>query len=145
MATEQDVTESLEPEQATAPDELEPEQATETEPDERELEPVELDPDELAEIEREILEEFASSEEEPPPKPKRARIKAEPKAKPPQAKPEPKRRGRPPGSRNVVRPAPLAPAPPAQYDPTEAIMMSMRERRQAHQERQQVFFQRFLP
>ena len=53
MATEQDVTESLEPEQATEPDELEPEQATETEPDERELEPVELDPDELAEIERE--------------------------------------------------------------------------------------------
>ena len=56
-ATEPD---EIEPEQATTPDELEPEQATETKPDERELEPVELDPDELAEIEREVLEEFAS-------------------------------------------------------------------------------------
>jgi len=135
---EQDVTEPLE---------LEPEreqvaEPLEREPDEREPESVELDPDELAEIEREVLEEElpASSEEEPPPKPKRVRIKVAPKAKP-----EPKRRGRPPGSRNIVRPTPLAPAPPAQHDPMEAIMKSMRERRQAHQERQQAFFQSFLP
>ena len=134
----------------TEPLELEPderEQVTEPlerEPDEREPESVELDPDELAEIERAVLEEElpASSEEEPPPKPKRVRVKV-PKAK----TAEPKRRGRPPGSRNIrpTPPAPIAPAPPAQYDPMEAIMMSMRERRQAHQERQHVFFQRFLP
>jgi len=143
MATEQDVTEkATEPE----PDklELEPEQQA-TEPDERELEPVELDPDELAEIEREVLEEFASSEEEEPiPKPKRVRIKAAPKAAAPKATPKaaPKKRGRPPGSRNVVR-APIA--TPAPRDPMEVIMTSMRERRQAHQERQHMFFKSFLP
>ena len=79
-----------------------------------------------------------SSEEEPPP-PKRvrkARVQPEPKAKA-----EPKRRGRPPGARNVVR----APAPVVQQDPLEQIMTSMRERRQAHQERQHTFFQSFLP
>ena len=87
-----------------------------------------------------------SSEEEPPP-PKRVRkawvqpeprARAEPKAN---AKPkaEPKRRGRPPGARNIVRePAPV-------QDPLEQIMTSMRERRQAHQERQHTFFQSFLP
>ena len=138
------MTESLEPEQQASepePDELEPEQqATEPEPDERELEPVELDPDELAEIEREVLEEFASSEEEPKPKRvRRAAPKAAPKAAPTAA---PKKRGRPPGSRNVVR-APIA--TPAPRDPMEAIMTSMRERRQAHQERQHMFFQSFLP
>ena len=141
---EQDVTEPLELE----PDERE--QVTEPlerEPDDREPESVELDPDELAEIERAVLEEElpASSEEELPKK-KRVRIrvpKAEPKARPePKARAEPKRRGRPPGSRNV-RPAPLA--PPPQHDPMEEIMSSMRERRQAHQERQHMFFQSFLP
>ena len=135
---EQDVTEPLE---------LEPEQqVTEPlEPDEPES--IELDPDELAEIEREVLEEElpASSEEEPP-KTKRVRIRV-PKVAPqvkaePKAKAEPKRRGRPPGSRNVVRAPPPTPTP---YDPMEVIMMSMRERRQAHQERQHMFFQSFLP
>jgi len=129
----------LEPEQDfTQPIELEPEQDVTEEP----LEPVELDPDELAEIEREVLEEelLASSEEELP-KPKRVRIKAEPKAVP-KPKAEPKRRGRPPGSRNI-RPPPLA--PPPQHDPLEAIMTSMRERRQAHQEKRHLFFQSFLP
>jgi len=86
-----------------------------------------------------------SSEEEPPP-PKRvrkARVQPEPKAKG-----EPKRRGRPPGSRNKPGAAtPLlvhAPVEPAQ-SPMEQIMASMRERRQAHQERQHLFFQSFLP
>jgi len=96
-----------------------------------------------------------SSEEEPPP-PKRVRSSAaaarsakarEPKAKA-EPKAEPKRRGRPPGSRNKPGAAtPLlvhAPVEPAQ-SPMEQIMASMRERRQAHQERQHLFFQSFLP
>ena len=77
----------LEPEQdLTQPIELEPEQDVTEEP----LEPVELDADELAEIEREVLEEeLLASRQEEPPKPKRVRIKA-PKAAPkvaPKAKP----------------------------------------------------------
>ena len=106
-----------------------------------------------------LEEEDTSSEEEPPPPPKRVRSSAaaarsakarvEPKAKA-EPKAEPKRRGRPPGARNVVR----APVEPAQYPtaaelpaqcPMEQIMASMRERRQAHQERQHMFFQSFLP
>ena len=134
----------LEPEQdLTQPIELEPEQDVTEEP----LEPVELDADELAEIEREVLEEELASSEEELPKPKRVRVKApkaEPKAVPqavPKTKAEPKRRGRPPGSRNVRAPPPT----PAPYDPMEVIMSSMRERRQAHQEKQHMFFQSFLP
>jgi len=88
-----------------------------------------------------LEEEDTSSEEEPPPPPKRVRkARVEPKAKA-EPKAEPKRRGRPPGARNVVR----APAPVVQQDPLELIMTSMRERRQAHQERQHTFFQGFLP
>ena len=112
------------------------------EPDATELpEPAPVPDDEF--VETAPLEE--SSEEEPPPPPKRvrkARVEPEPKA-------EPKRRGRPPGSRNIVRaPAarqdPMAAELPAQ-SPMEQIMSSMRERRQAHQERQHTFFQSFLP
>ena len=93
----------------------------------------------VAPLEEAPLEE--SSEEEPPPPPKRVR-----KARvEPVAKPEPKRRGRPPGSRNIVRaPAPVVTELPAQ-SPMEQIMASMHERRQAHQERQHMFFQSFLP
>ena len=121
MAEEQDAEELVpEPE----PQELPPEREAETALEE-------------AETADTPLEE--SSEEEPPPPPKRvrkARVQPEPKAKA-----EPKRRGRPPGSRNIVR----APAPVVQQDPMEIIMTSMRERRQAHQERQHTFFQSFLP
>jgi len=96
-----------------------------------------------------------SSEEEPPP-PKRVRKAREPKAKA-QPKAEPKRRGRPPGARNKLSAAhellvrapapvldPMAAELPAQ-SAMEQIMASMRERRQAHQERQHLFFQSFLP
>ena len=96
------------------------------------------DSDESVETAPLLEEEEATSEEEPPPPPKRvrkARVEPEPKSKA-----EPKRRGRPPGARNIVR----APAPVLQ-DPMEQIMTSMRERRQAHQERQHMFFQSFLP
>ena len=149
--TEQDVTESLEPESTVV----------EAMPEQIELEPAEaLDAETLEPIERraETLDEPAetadtapleeSSDEEPPPPPKRvrkARVEPEPKAKA-----EPKRRGRPPGSRNIVRaPAPVLQDPmvtelPAQ-SAMEQIMTSMRERRQAHQERQHTFFQSFLP
>jgi len=86
-----------------------------------------------------------SSEEEPPP-PKRVRKAREPKAKA-QPKAEPKRRGRPPGARNKLSAAHelLVRAPAPVLDPMEQIMASMRERRQAHQERQHLFFQSFLP
>ena len=133
MEPEQDVPESPEPEQAVPEESLEPDVI-------ESLEPVELDPDELAGTEREVLEEPTSSEEEPLP-PKRVRVKA-PKAAPkaPKAKAEPKKRGRPPGSRNI-----RAPPTPAPYDPMAIIMSSMRERRQAHQEKQHMFFQSFLP
>ena len=108
-----------------------------TEPQSELPEPAPVLDDEFVET---PLEE--SSEEEPPP-PKRvrkARVQP-PKAKAePKTKAEPKRRGRPPGARNVVR-APAA----VQQDPMEIIMNSMRERRQAHQERQHTFFQAFLP
>ena len=137
--TEQDVTESLEPDEAM-PEQIELEPAEALEPAET-LEPIELDePAETAETAEAFEEarEAVTSEEEPPPKPKRVRIQA--KAKPP-PKPEAKKRGRPPGSRNVVR----APAPPVEQDPMEVIMTSMRERRQAHQERQHMFFKSFLP
>ena len=101
------------------------------------------DSDESVETAPLLEEEETSSEEEPPPPPKRVRkARVEPKARAePKAKAEPKRRGRPPGARNVVR----APAPVVQQDPMELIMTSMRERRQAHQERQHTFFQSFLP
>ena len=141
--TEQDVTESLEPESTVV----------EAMPEQIELEPAEaLDAETLEPIERraETLDEPAetadtapleeSSDEEPPP-PKRvrkARVQPKPKVEP---KAEPKRRGRPPGARNIVR----EPAPVVQQDPMEIIMTSMRERRQAHQERQHTFFQSFLP
>ena len=140
--TEQDVTESLEPESTVV----------EAMPEQIELEPAEaLDAEALEPIERraETLDEPAetadtapleeSSDDEPPP-PKRVR-KA--RVQPPKAKVEPKakaKRGRPPGARNIVR----APAP-VQQDPLEQIMSSMRERRQAHQERQHTFFQSFFP
>ena len=94
------------------------------------------DSDESVETAPLLEEEEATSEEEPPPPPKRVRKAVEPKAKA-----APKRRGRPPGARNIVR----APAPVVQQDPMEIIMTSMRERRQAHQERQHTFFQSFLP
>ena len=146
--TEQDVTESLEPESTVVeamPEqiELEPAEALDAET----LEPIERraetldEPAETAETAEAFEEarEAVTSEEEPPPKPKRVRIQA--KAKPP-PKPEAKKRGRPPGSRNIVRaPAPELPAQSAM----EQIMSSMRERRQAHQERQHMFFQSFLP
>ena len=139
---EQDVTESLEPESTVV----------EAVPEQIELEPAEaLDAEALEPIERraETLDEPAetadtapleeSSDEEPPPPPKRVRkVRVEPE---PKAKAEPKRRGRPPGARNIVR----EPAPVVQQDPMEIIMTSMRERRQAHQERQHTFFQSFLP
>ena len=91
----------------------------------------------------------SSSEEEAPP-PKRVRKAREPKAKAqPKAEPkaEPKRRGRPPGARNKLSAAHelLVRAPAPVQDPLEQIMTSMRERRQAHQERQHTFFQSFLP
>ena len=88
----------------------------------------------------------ASSEEEPPPPPKRVRKAREPKAKA-EPKAEPKRRGRPPGARNKLSAAHelLVRAPAPVQDPLEQIMTSMRERRQAHQERQHTFFQSFLP
>ena len=89
-----------------------------------------------APLEEESAPLDSSSEEEPPP-PKRVR-KA--RVQPAEPKAEPKRRGRPPGARNIVR-APAA----VQQDPMEIIMTSMRERRQAHQERQHTFFQSFLP
>ena len=130
-ATEQDVTEPLE---ATEP------QSELPDPD-----PVpDSDHDtprrsEAASVETAPLEE--SSDEEPVAPPKRvrkARVEPEPKA-------EPKRRGRPPGARNIVRaPAPVVTELPAQ-SAMEQIMTSMRERRQAHQERQHMFFQSFLP
>ena len=85
-----------------------------------------------------------SSEEEPPP-PKRVR-KA--RVQPPKAKAEPKRRGRPPGARNklsAAAPLLIREPAPVQQDPLDIIMNSMRERRQAHQERQHTFFQSFLP
>ena len=136
---EQDATEPLE--EATEP---EPESDALPAP----LAPV-LESDEPVETTVPLLEEEeATSEEEPPPPPKRvrkARVEPEPKAKA-----EPKRRGRPPGSRNIVRaPAPVLQDPMAAPLPAqsamELIMTSMRERRQAHQERQHTFFQSFLP
>ena len=95
-------------------------------------------------------QEDTSSEEEPPPPPKRVRKAREPKAKAqPKAEPkaEPKRRGRPPGAHNKLSAAHelLVRAPAPVQDPLEQIMTSMRERRQAHQERQHTFFQSFLP
>jgi len=91
-------------------------------------------------------QEDTSSEEEPPPPPKRVRKAREPKAKA-EPKAEPKRRGRPPGARNKLSAAHelLVRAPAPVQDPLEQIMTSMRERRQAHQERQHTFFQSFLP
>jgi len=122
---EQDATEQ----DATEQDVAEPLDATE--PQSELPDPAPVPDDEF--VETAPLEE--SSEEEPPP--------------PPEPKAEPKRRGRPPGSRNIVR------APAARQDPMvtelpaqsamEQIMTSMRERRQAHQERQHTFFQSFLP
>ena len=91
-------------------------------------------------------QEDTSSEEEPPPPPKRVRKAREPKAKA-EPKAEPKRRGRPPGARNKLSAAHelLVRAPAPVQDPLELILTSMRERRQAHQERQHTFFQSFLP
>jgi len=91
-------------------------------------------------------QEDTSSEEEPLPPPKRVRKAREPKAKA-EPKAEPKRRGRPPGARNKLSAAHelLVRAPAPVQDPLELIMTSMRERRQAHQERQHTFFQSFLP
>jgi len=130
-----------------------------TEPEATEPEPQELpEPapvlEESSEVETAPLEEAEtadttpleeSSEEEPPP-PKRVRKAREPKAKA-QPKAEPKRRGRPPGARNKLSAAHelLVRAPAPALDPMEQIMASMRERRQAHQERQHLFFQSFLP
>ena len=128
MADEEEIVEPLLPEPQEILPEGEPETALEV------IEEAETD---APLREPTPLEE--SSEEEPPPPPKRvrkARVQPDPKAKA-----EPKRRGRPPGARNVVR----APAPVVQQDPLEQIMTSMRERRQAHQERQHTFFQSFLP
>jgi len=90
-------------------------------------------------------QEDTSSEEEVSP-PKRVRKAREPKAKA-EPKAEPKRRGRPPGARNKLSAAHelLVRAPAPALDPMEQIMASMRERRQAHQERQHLFFQSFLP
>ena len=108
-----------------------------------ELEEPELEAEEPAELEAEepepTVEEPASASEpeEAPPPPKR-HLKAAPKSKA-----EPKRRGRPPGSRNR-EPLPVSVLPQYQ-DPMEALMTTMRERRQAHQERQHSFFQSFLP
>ena len=107
-------------------------------------EPVAPELEEPAELEAEepepTVEEPASAseaEEAPPPPPKRARVKAAPKPKA-----EPKRRGRPPGSRNrETQPVSVQP----HQDRMEALMTTMRERRQAHQERQHSFFQSFLP
>ena len=138
MDAEQDATEDVA--EDAAEDVAEPDA---TEPQSELPEPAPVPDDEFVET---PLEE--SSEEEPPP-PKRvrkARVQPEPKAEP---RAEPKRRGRPPGSRNIVRaPAarqdPMAAELPAQ-SPMEQIMSSMRERRQAHQERQHTFFQSFLP
>ena len=149
MAEEEEIVEPLLPE--PEPQELPPEREAETALEEAETDAPLREPTPLEESEE-------SSEEEPPPPKRRARepkakepkAKAEPKAKEPKAKAEPKRRGRPPGARNVVR-APVEPAQsptaaelPAQC-PMEQIMASMRERRQAHQERQHLFFQSFLP
>ena len=136
---EQDVTEpeATEPEPQSLPEPAPvPLEAPLEAPLEEESAPLE-EPAETAETAP--LEE--SSEEEPPP-PKRVRkARVEPKARAePKATAEPKRRGRPPGDRNIVR----APAP-VQQDPMEIIMTSMRERRQAHQERQHTFFQSCLP
>ena len=91
-------------------------------------------------------QEDTPSEEEPPPPPKRVRKAREPKAKA-EPKAEPKKRGRPPGARNKLSAAHelLVRAPAPVQDPLEQIMTSMRERRQAHQERQHTFFQSFLP
>ena len=135
--------EVIEPE-FVEPEATEPE-ATEPEPQSPEPAPIEEESALLEESESvDTAPLDSSSEEEPPPKRvRKARVQAEPKAKAkPKAKPkptaEPKRRGRPPGARNVVR-------EPIQQDPLEQIMTSMRERRQAHQERQHTFFQSFLP
>ena len=133
---EQDATEQDAAEQDVAEDVAEPDA---TEPQSELPEPAPVPDDEF--VETAPLEE--SSEEEPPPPPKRVRkARVEPKAKAkPKAKAEPKRRGRPPGARNIIRES----APVVQQDPIELIMSSMRERRQAHQERQHTFFQSFLP
>jgi len=90
-------------------------------------------------------QEDTSSEEEVSP-PKRVRKAREPKAKA-EPKAEPKRRGRPPGARNKLSAAHelLVRAPAPVQDPMEQILTSMRERRQAHQQRQHTFFQSFLP
>ena len=131
-ATEQDVTEQDVAERDVA----EPLDATEPQSELPGPAPV-PDIDEF--VETTPLEE--SSDDEPPPPPKRVRkARVQPPKAEPKAKVEPKRRGRPPGARNIVR----APAP-VQQDPMEIIMTSMRERRQAHQERQHTFFQSFLP
>ena len=125
-----------------------------TEPEATHIEPQSPPPSPALEEESAPLEEAEtadttpleeSSEEEPPP-PKRVRKAREPKAKA-QPKAEPKRRGRPPGARNKLSAAHelLVRAPAPVLDPMEQIMASMRERRQAHQERQHLFFQSFLP
>ena len=109
-------------------------------------EPILEDPDleELEALERELaaLEDEDDEEtiEAPAPKPKRVRkapklVRAEPDL----VRAEPKRRGRPPGSRNREP----APAPPS--DPMEQLVVNMRQRRQAQQERQQEFYRGFLP
>jgi len=122
-------------------------EATEPEPQELpEPAPVLEESSESVETAPLLEEEDTSSEEEPPPPPKRVRKAREPKAKA-EPKAEPKRRGRPPGARNKLSAAHelLVRAPAPVQDPLEQIMTSMRERRQAHQERQHTFFQSFLP
>ena len=125
-ATEQDVAEQ---------DVAEPLDATEPQSELPEPAPV-PDIDEF--VETAPLEESSEDEPQPPKRVRKARVQPEPKVEP---KVEPKRRGRPQGARNIVR----EPAPVVQQDPMEIIMTSMRERRQAHQERQHTFFQSFLP
>jgi len=135
MADEEEIVEPLLPE--PEPQELPPEESeAETALEEAETADAPL---------REPTPLEESSEEEPPP-PKRVRKAREPKAKA-QPKAEPKRRGRPPGARNKLSAAHelLVRAPAPVLDPMEQIMASMRERRQAHQERQHLFFQSFLP
>ena len=130
---EQEVTEELEATEPEPQSEL-PEPAPVPLESSEAVAPVPLE----APLEEESAPLDSSSEEEPPPPPKRVR-KA--RVQPAEPKAEPKRRGRPPGARNIVR----EPAPIVQQDPMEIIMTSMRERRQAHQERQHTFFQGFLP
>ena len=130
MADEEEIVEPLLPE--PEPQEILPE----GEPETALPEPAPVEEAPLEVIENAAPLEESSEEEPPPPKRvRKARVQPEPKAKA-----EPKRRGRPPGARNVRAPVSAEP-----QSALEQIVTSMRERRQAHQERQHLFFQSFLP